>query len=137
MSAPNTRRRQRQTTAAHVHAPNVVRLFSEDRPPIVQRLRGRYPKGVVHIRAVPRFRVGALVELVGIKRDPEANGARGVIVEDNGSPGWRYLVGLDRNVICRDGKPGRDVWFRERNLRRVLDWRQVEEIRRLKESLAG
>lgn len=47
-------------------APNVVCLFQEDRPAVVNvRRRGRYPRNVVAFWARPRLLVGDMAELCG------------------------------------------------------------------------
>ena len=59
----------RSADQAHVRrrlAPNVICMFAEDRPAVVQeRRRGRHPRVVVSIRSTPRLMEGDTVEMCG------------------------------------------------------------------------
>lgn len=73
-------------------ADNVVCLFPEDRPPVVQAAgrRGRYPTIVSRLSSVPRLRVGAICEI------------------------WRTDSGKNNGLIVRLlEEEGNDLWFVE------------------------
>lgn len=87
-------------------APNIVCLFSDDRPPIVnQRLRGRRPRRISSISAQPKIRPGAFCYI-----RPEGRNHMKVVVvvrklsSDGGSVNLWHVRGCFEKIWVSDPK---------------------------------
>lgn len=101
-------------------APNVVCMFADDRPPVINRgRRGRYPKLVKSLWSMRRLRVGALCELNTARN---ANIPVRIVEEiEPGRYGVMALAGL--RILCSDGELSLGAVVTNQQLRRsvVLD----------------
>lgn len=121
-----------ETTARRHLAPNVTCMFTEDRPPVVNPpRRGRYPRGVVNLRAFPaRYYPGALCELRS-PSNPDGVPVRIEYREDDGRYSVEALAGYQ--VILPDGEActyalaDQSLLFRTA----VVSIRYAQEVRRV------
>lgn len=104
-------------------AANVICLFNEERPPILNLWpRGAFPRGVVRIKSRPRFRIGSVVEVVNVKFN---NGKMArILKEEDGMFLLQSLSGELLYYIEKDGsdsslRAARDVWCIPSCMRRV------------------
>jgi len=97
-----------KTTQKHRRyiASNVVAMYADDRPPVVQpRRRGRYPSCVKRLSDTPRLYVGAICEL----RTPLNDSVPVRIVDLNPADGAWIEAVTPRLITYRDGTKGRDA----------------------------
>lgn len=102
-------------------ADNVLCMFNEERPPVVQAVgrRGRYPAIVTRLWLVPRLRQGAICI---IRSNPDTDVNHGIIVrliEQHENGNWlSEAIGNRRFVF--DGEKHREVWVNPSVLRRTV-----------------
>ena len=108
-------------------APNVICLFPEAMPPVVNpRHRGPYPRPVVILRRWPRIRPGVICEMCGTSL-PENQGKRVLVVSEDDDRWWN-VVAIDGAMITknrvtgvRNGGSAFKIVAPEQNMRRVWD----------------